>query len=117
MAAVFQEEKPCTIPEKREFLLRHHVALWDVIHSCEIKGSSDASITNVVANDLTPILEKAQIRRILVNGKTAEKYYQKYLEPVTHRKAVCMPSTSPANAAWKLEQLVQEWGKELKESD
>ena len=114
MAAVFQEEVPRTIPEKKELLKKHHIALWDVIHSCDIKGSSDASITNVVANDLNPILEKAQIRKILVNGKTAEKYYQKYLEPVTHRQAVCMPSTSPANAAWKLEQLAQEWGEGLK---
>ena len=109
LAAVFEESVPSTIPEKREFLLRNHVALWDVIHSCDIVGSSDASITNVVANDLTPILKGARIQRIFVNGKTAEKYYVKYLEPLTKRPAICMPSTSPANAAWGLERLVNAW--------
>ncbi len=111
MAAVLGEDVPNTILEKKAMLRRHHMALWDVVHSCDIKGSSDASISDVVANDLTPILEEARIRKIVVNGKTAEKYYQKYLEPMTKRKAVCMPSTSPANAAWSLERLVKEWAR------
>ena len=114
IAAVFGEDVPSGIPEKKAFLYRHHIALWDVIQSCDIRGSSDASITNVVPNDLSPIFENAEIRKILVNGKTAEKYYQKYLEPVTKRKAICMPSTSPANAAWNIERLVQAWGEELR---
>ena len=83
--------------------------MWDVIGSCDIKGSSDSSIENVVANDLSEILEKAKIRSIYVNGKTAEKYYRKFTELKTNMKAVCLPSTSPANAAWKTDRLVDVW--------
>jgi len=115
MAAVFEDDVPKDVPEKRAFLLRHHVALWDVIHSCEIKGSSDSSITNVVANDLTPIFENARIQKVFVNGKTAEKYYKKYLEAATKREAVCLPSTSPANAAWSVEKLAEAWRQFLTE--
>lgn len=109
LAAIFEEEVPETIPEKKAFLLRNHVAVWDVIHSCEIQGSSDASIRNATANDLRPILETADVRNIFVNGKTAEKLYKKYMEPVCGRMAVYLPSTSPANAAWSLERLVEAW--------
>ena len=114
MAALFEEEFPETVPQRRELLVRHHIAAWDVIGACEIIGSSDASIRNVKANDLRPILEAAPIREIYVNGKTAEKMYRKYTEPLTGRRAVCLPSTSPANAAWSLERLVDAW-KRIKE--
>ena len=109
MAAVFEDSVPRDVPERREFLIRHHIAAWDVIRSCTIRGSSDASIKDVVANDLTPILDSAPIRQIFVNGKTAEKMYRKYIEPKIGRKAVCLPSTSPANAAWSLERLTDAW--------
>ena len=109
LAEVFGEEIPKTIPEKREFLLRNHVAAWDVIQSCEIVGSSDASIKNVVANDLRVILDAAEIRQIFVNGKTAEKMFLKYTKPKIGRECVCLPSTSPANAAWSVEKLVRAW--------
>jgi len=109
LAAVFEDEVPATIPEKKAFLLRNHIAVWDVIHSCEIQGSSDSSIRNVTANDLRPLLETADIQGIFVNGKTAEKLYQKYTEPVCGREAVYLPSTSPANAAWSLERLTEAW--------
>lgn len=108
-AAVFGSEIPVTIAEKTEFLLSHHIALWDVIASCEIEGSADSSIKNVTANDLSPILNSANIRQIFVNGRTAEKYYNKYTLPVINRKAVCLPSTSPANAAWSVERLTEAW--------
>ena len=108
-AAVFQDSVPQTIEEKRAFLLRSHIALWDVIASCEITGSSDSSIRNVVPNDLTPILQGAPIRKIFVNGGTAAKYYEKYQQPILQRAAVRLPSTSPANAAWSLERLVDAW--------
>lgn len=114
LAAVFKEDVPATIDEKRAFLLRNHVAVWDVIHSCDIVGSSDSSIKNVVANDLSVILDVAKIEQIFVNGKTAEQYYKKYIEKETGRKAICLPSTSPANAAWKVERLVDAW-KQIKE--
>ena len=109
VSAVFQEEVPATISEKKAMLLRNHVALWDVIRSCDIVGSSDASIKNVETNDLRIILDHAPIEAIYVNGRTAFKYYQKYTEPVIKRSAVCLPSTSPANAAWKAERLVEAW--------
>ena len=109
LAAVFADAVPETIPEKKAFLLRNHVAVWDVIHSCEIRGSSDSSIRNVTANDLRPILEAADIQGIFVNGKTAEKLYKKYTEPVCGRQAGYLPSTSPANAVWSLERLTEAW--------
>lgn len=109
LATVFETEVPVTVDEKREFLLAHGVAVWDVIKSCDIVGSSDSSIKNVVPNDLREILNNADIRQIFVNGKTAEQYYKKYIEKEIGRKATCLPSTSPANAAWNVEKLVVEW--------
>ena len=108
-AAVCGDEIPVTVAEKRAFLLRHHIALWDVIASCEITGSSDSSIRNVVPNDLTPILAAADIRQIYVNGGTAAKYYDRCQKPVLHRDAIRLPSTSPANAAWSLDRLIGAW--------
>jgi len=113
MAGIMGEEVPEGTEAKRAFLLRNHVAVWDVIASCEITGSSDASIKNVVANDLRKILETADIKQIFVNGKTAEKMYIKYTLPVTGREAICLPSTSPANAAWSVEKLIGEWKKQI----
>ncbi len=108
-AAVFEEEVPQNIPEKKAFLLRNRIALWDVIGSCDIEGSSDSSIRNVSPNDLSRILRQADITQIYVNGQTAYKYYCKYSEKETGRPAVCLPSTSPANAAWSLERLISVW--------
>jgi len=108
-SAVFGEPLPHTVPEKKEFLLRDHIALWDVIGSCDIDGSADSSIKNVVPNDLSVILKNADIRQIYVNGQTAYKYYCKYSEKETGRQAICLPSTSPANAAWNLEKLIKAW--------
>ena len=110
---LFGEEIPNTIDEKRALLLRNHIALWDVIGSCEIKGSSDSSIRDVTANDISLILDKADIETICLNGKKAEQYYKKYLLPVTGREGICLPSTSPANAAWNMEKLIRAWRKHL----
>ena len=109
ISAIYKEPEPDTIQEKRELLLRHQIALWDVIKSCDITGSSDSSIRSVIPNDLSEILDTAPIGRIYVNGKTAEKMYRKYTEPLTHTKAIVLPSTSPANAVWSLERLIEEW--------
>ncbi|MBQ3907318.1 MAG: DNA-deoxyinosine glycosylase [Lachnospiraceae bacterium] len=108
-SAVFGEDTPLSIPEKKAFLLRNHIALWDVIGSCDIEGSADSSIRNVVANDLNVILENADIKQIYVNGQTAYKYYCKYTEKKIGRSAICLPSTSPANAAWSVERLTKAW--------
>ena len=109
VSSVLNCETPITIDEKKKFLFNNHIALWDVIASCEIAGSSDSSIKNVIVNDLTQILSEADIKQIYVNGKTAEKYFNKYTKPLISREAVCLPSTSPANAAWSLERLEAEW--------
>lgn len=108
-AKVLDERVPADIEKKRDFLLSNNIALWDVIASCDIEGSADSTIKNVIANDLTPILDSADIREIFVNGKTAYRYFKKYTEPAIGRGAVCLPSTSPANAAWSVERLVGEW--------
>ncbi len=109
ISAVFRKEPPKTIDEKRQFLLENGIAIWDVIGECEIKGSSDASIRNVKPNNLKLILDNAPIKRIYVNGKTAERYYKQYIEKSIGREAKCLPSTSPANAVFTLERLVDAW--------
>lgn len=106
MAALWQWPVPETIEEKKALLYANHAAVWDVIGSCNITGSSDASIRDVVPNDLSEILEHAPIRHIYANGGKAYELYEKYIYPVTGRSAVKLPSTSPANAAFSLERLV-----------
>lgn len=109
LAAVYDCPVPLTVPEKRALLLRNGIALWDVIASCEIVGSADSSIRNVRPNDLREILSGASIERILLNGRTAEKYYNQYLRREIECEAICLPSTSPANAAWSVERLAAAW--------
>ena len=110
LAGVLKSPVPVSIDEKKEFLLSHHIALWDVIASCSIEGSSDSSICDVVPNDLARILSASNIQAIFCNGKTSWNYYKKYQETVTGIPAVSLPSTSPANAAWTLEKLEGAWG-------
>ncbi len=108
-AAVFGDDVPKSIEDKKAFLHKNHIALWDVIASCDIEGSADSTIKNVVPNDLDAIIKNSKVKRIFVNGKTAEKYYNKYTKDKLGRAAVCLPSTSPANAAWSIERLVGAW--------
>ena len=109
MARVLDCAVPEDITQKCDMLLSHHVALWDVIASCEITGSSDASIRNVRPNDLSQILSQADIRAIYANGSKAYQLYQKYIYPVNGREVKLLPSTSPANAGYSLERLVEAW--------
>lgn len=109
MAQVLACPVPESIEQKREMLLAHHVAVWDVIASCEIMGSSDASIRDVVPNDLSRILSCADIRAIYTNGGKAHQLYQKYIFPMNGRADCLLPSTSPANAGYSLERLVESW--------
>ena len=109
LAALFKEEVPENVEDKKEFLHRNHIALWDVIESCEITGSSDSSIRVLKVNDVSKILKDSKIERIFVNGKRAEKYYKKYLEKELNEKAICLPSSSPANAAYSLDKLIDCW--------
>lgn len=109
IAELFGEERPQNIEQKRELALRHGIAMWDTIYSCDIKGASDSSIKNVVPTDLQRVLDEADIKCIFCNGKTSGKYFEKYQEKILGRKAVVLPSTSPANAAWGMEKLKEQW--------
>ncbi len=98
-----------SVAAKRAMLLNGGVALWDVIESCDIKGSSDASIKNVVPARVELITSNASIEQVICNGGTAGHLYKRYLQERTCLPAVVLPSTSPANAAWRLERLVERW--------
>ncbi len=102
------------IAAKKQIILRHGLALWDTLESCTITGASDASIKDVVPNDIVSLLQKAPIRAVFCNGATAYKIYTRYLEPVSGIPAVKLPSTSPANAACRPEKLLQVWGEALR---
>ena len=109
IAALYGQEQPKTIPEKKELILSHGLALWDSIASCVITGSSDASIRDVRANDLRIILDNSRIERICCNGRKSHEMYQKYIQNEIGREAICLPSTSPANAQFSLEKLISAW--------
>ena len=109
IAALYGRDVPATIPEKKELILDNGLALWDSVASCVITGSSDASIRDVQANDLRVILDSCPIRRICCNGKTSWQLYEKLIRPQTGREALCLPSTSPANAQWTLPKLIEAW--------
>ncbi len=106
-------EEPQTVEEKKKMLLENHIAVWDVIASCDIAGSSDSSIRNVEVNDFGRILSEAPIQRIYANGAKAYDLYRKYAMEQTGREIVKLPSTSPANAAWGIERLCGAWGQVL----
>lgn len=108
-AAVFGSPVPGSIDQKKEFLHANHIALWDSIASCDITGSSDSSIKNVTANDISSLIAGTRISRIFCNGRTSYEVYRKYVKNRTLMGAVCLPSTSPANASWSPEKLTAEW--------
>jgi hypoxanthine-DNA glycosylase len=109
LAAITGETIPKTIEEKKNLLIRKHIALWDVIAKCDISGSSDSSIKNVVPNDVQTLINQSNVQRIYVNGKTAKRLYDQYLLEQTGLTATVLPSTSPANAAYTLERLIEQW--------
>jgi len=112
ISAVFEEAEPKTIDDKKDLLLRNHIALWDVIASCDIIGSSDSSIKNVKENNMHLILNSAVIDTIYLNGGKAYELFQKYCRPYISQDRpplVKLPSTSPANAAWSLDKLITAW--------
>lgn len=111
LAIVFEEEIPKTIPEKKIFLEKHHIALWDVIFSCTIHKASDSSIKEVIPNDISSLLKECPIQRIFTLGKTATNLYKKYCYPTTKIESIYLPSTSPANCAIKEETLIEEFKK------
>lgn len=109
IACLTDSEVPQTIEEKKKVLLEHGIAIWDVISSCEIIGSSDSSIRNVVPADLERVLSQCGIRNIYANGGTAKKLYEKYSQKKTGREIIGLPSTSPANAAYSVDRLMEYW--------
>lgn len=113
IAEVCNSEVPQSIEEKKALIINHNLALWDVIHSCEIVGSADSTIKNVTPNDIKAILDNSNIEKIFVNGKKAESLYKKYIEDEVGIKAICLPSTSPANASWSLDRLTEYWKKQI----
>lgn len=114
LARLLGESVPESIEEKKSLLLRHGIALWDVVSSCDIKGSSDSSIRNVIPCDIKGLLKRAPIHTILANGDTAYRLYNRYCEAETGIPAIKCPSTSPANAVFTLDRLISEWGIYLK---
>lgn len=109
LAGVTGEAVPSDIEEKKEFLQKNHIAVWDVIESCDIKGSSDSSIKNVVPNNLGLILSCAPTLQIFTNGNISGRLYEKYCLKETGRPSIPLPSSSPANAAYTLERLIENW--------
>ena len=110
MASLYEEPVPSSPDEKRAFALRHGIALWDVLASCEIKGAADSTIRSPIPNDFTPILQTAPIKQIFTTGKTAFTLFQKLVEPHLKREAIYLPSTSPANQAlFPWEKLLATW--------
>lgn len=109
LAPLFHHSPLTTIEEKKKFLLENHIAIWDVIKSCEIHGSSDSSIKNIEINDINNLLNNSKIEFIYTNGKKAHQLYQKYCYPITKREDICLPSTSPANAQFTFDRLIDQW--------
>ena len=109
LAAVFGEAVPTDVPAKKTMLLRHHIALWDVIASCEIEGSSDASVKHAVPVDIARVMNVASIGRVICNGALAGRLYQRHLREAVGIDAETLPSTTQANAAWSLDKLVHAW--------
>lgn len=109
LSALYQAPLPQTIEEKKRFLHDRRIALWDVLQRCAIRGSEDASIRQPIVNDLAPLLTQAPIQAIFTNGKKAFSLYERYCLPLTQRPAVALPSTSPANAAYSLPMLIDQW--------
>lgn len=109
LAAVYQDTVPEEIADKKAFLKRHQIALWDVIASCNIKGSSDSSISDIEVNDLNMIIANSSVKHIYTNGNLADKLYHRYFDAIIDLPVTKLPSTSPANAAYSLDKLLIYW--------
>jgi len=109
MSKIFNCSEYTTIENKKDILIKNRIALWDVIESCDIIGSSDSSIKNVVVADLSIILNNANIEKIYANGDKSFKLYMKYAYPITKKEITKLPSTSPANARFTMDKLMEYW--------
>ena len=113
LSGIYGKKTPLSVDEKKVFLKEHGIALFDVIQSCEIVGSSDSSIKNARPNDIRSLIEGTSIEKIITNGRLAHKLYEKHIAENVAIPEVCLPSTSPANAAFSLERLIEEWKNEI----
>jgi double-stranded uracil-DNA glycosylase len=111
LAGIYDCDTPVCIEDKKKMLLYNNIAIWDVIQSCDIVGSSDSSIKNVAPTNLSLIFAQCNIKGIYANGKTAARLYRKFSQKITGLEIIELPSTSPANAAFNLERLIGEWVK------
>ncbi len=109
LSILLNEEIPLTIEAKQRLLENNRIAAWDSIYQCDIIGSSDSSIKNVVPSDLSPIFKTSSIQQVFTNGATSDKYFRKYQGKQLGRKSIRLPSTSPANAAYSLDRLLTHW--------
>lgn len=109
LAKLLNQEVPLTVEKKKEMLLQNRIAIWDVLDSCDIMGSSDSSIKNPVAADIQGLLEKTTIKKIYANGSAAGKYYRKLIQPGTGREITVLQSTSPLNCRYSLDELTELW--------
>lgn len=107
LALVFSEETPLSIDDKKAFLRRNHIALWDTLASCEIKGSFDSSISSPKVNDIMGLLQQTKIKKIYTTGRVAYNLYNKYIYDKTGLQAISLPSTSPANCRVSKDELVR----------
>lgn len=114
LSYIFDEDIPVTIIDKKNFLKRHNIALWDVLDSCEIRGSEDSSIKNPIPNNINKIIKNSKVKKIYTTGMTAYKLYNKYIFKSVGIEAIYLPSTSGANAKMNFDKLVQEYKKILK---
>lgn len=113
LSGIYGEKTPLSVDEKKAFLKEHGIALFDVIQSCEIVGSSDSSIKNARPNDIRSLVDGTSIEKIITNGRLAHKLYEKHIAENVDISEVCLPSTSPANATFSLERLIEEWKNEI----
>jgi len=113
ISAIIDVPTPETIEEEKAMLLRNTIAVWDVIYSCDINGSSDSSIKNVVPNDIAKVLNETGIKTVYANGGKAYELYNRYCYKSTNKKIIKLPSTSPANARYSLERLIECWKIEI----
>lgn len=109
MEKIFNENLSTEIDERRSFLIGHKIAVYDSIFQCDIIGSSDSSIKNVIPSDLSIVFKNANIKQVFCNGGTSYKYYKKYHAKKTGIDGIQLPSTSPANARYSLDDLIREW--------
>lgn len=109
ISTVLGEPLPTTNGERASLLLKNKIALWDTLAQCDIIGASDCSVKNAVPNDINVITDAADIKAIFTTGKTAYKYYCRFQQEKTGIEAICLPSTSPANARFGLDALIDEY--------